>query len=85
MDTKYEYFFSNVEFKKSFGLGVAKLRRKKGLSVEKLALKVGVTPKSIKAVEKGESSPKVTLLHRLLIVLEATYDDIINHDKKKVH
>lgn len=52
---------------------LALLRKAKGLSVRALALEAGVSPATLSAVERGQSSPTLATLQRILRALESDF------------
>jgi len=51
------------------GFRLRALRQKRGFSVRTLAERCGLSPNTISLIERGESSPSVSTLHRLAIAL----------------
>ena len=80
MNIKDEKYFSDEDFKKELGLKVARRRIELKITIEKFAESVGVTDKTIKSIEKGKTSPRITVLHRILLALDITYEELISKD-----
>jgi transcriptional regulator with XRE-family HTH domain len=55
---------------------LAKLRQKKGLSLRALAKECGLSVNAINRIERGESSPTVTSLHRLATALDVALPEL---------
>ncbi|HIJ73625.1 MAG TPA: helix-turn-helix domain-containing protein [Candidatus Hydrogenedentes bacterium] len=45
---------------------IKNLRKEKGVSLREISRQVGVSPASLSAIEKGQSSPTLATLHRIL-------------------
>lgn len=56
---------SETKINRKFGERVKELRKKKGLSQEKLALDVEMDLTSINEIEKGHRSPKLITVYRI--------------------
>ena len=54
------------------------LRKLKGLSQLQLANKLGISFKTVSHWESGYSEPSIELLKKLKIVLDATYEELID-------
>lgn len=54
------------------------LRKLKGLSQQELANKLGISFKTVSHWESGYSEPSIELLKKLKIVLDATYEELID-------
>lgn len=61
-----------------FGKNVALLRQRRHLTQEKLAEKVGASPRYIQSVEAGEYFPSLPTLARLKIALRYKWDELLN-------
>jgi transcriptional regulator with XRE-family HTH domain len=55
---------------------LARLRQKKGLSLRALAKECGLSVNAINRIERGESSPTVTSLHRLATALDVALPEL---------
>jgi transcriptional regulator with XRE-family HTH domain len=67
--------------KKLFGLHLKKMRKKRGISQDKLAEAVGVSDaRTIRAWEKGEAFPEVENLEQLCKALNATIRELFDFD-----
>ncbi len=67
--------------KKELGRRIKELRRRKGLSQEKLAELVGMEPPSICYIEVGRNYPTLQNLEKIITVLGVTYTDVFNFDQ----
>lgn len=56
--------------------GLKKIRKKKKLSQEDLALKVGITQKIVSFMENGKYNPTGKMLNRIAKVLECEPKDL---------
>ena len=63
--------------------GVKELRRNKGLSQKELAIKSGLSLRTIQRVENGETEPTGETLKRISTVLNLTPNELINWESKK--
>lgn len=62
---------------KQFGKGIAFLRRKNGMSQEKLADLLGISPQAISKWENGHTMPDTSLLPVLAQIFQCSVDTII--------
>jgi transcriptional regulator with XRE-family HTH domain len=71
------------ETKIYIGIGLRRLRKEKGLTVEKLAFEADLTPKYIYELEHNFKSPSGTILADLAKAFEMKFGDFINeiHDE----
>lgn len=86
IDSNYNYII-NVEYKnlrraymldtKKVGVKIATLRKSIGLSQEKLADMLSISPQAISKWENGHTLPETTLLPILSQIFRCTIDDII--------
>lgn len=68
----------------TIGSRIAKLRKEKGLSQEKLAEKLGVSSQAVSKWENDASCPDISLLPELARVLEVTTDELLIGKKDTV-
>lgn len=54
------------------------LRKLKGFSQQELAKKLGISFKTVSHWESGYSEPSIELLRKLKIVLDASYDELLD-------
>lgn len=66
-----------MELEKKLGLVLRNLRKKKGLSQEKLALEAGVERNYISLLELGKSNATVKVIFKLAAVLEVSPSEIL--------
>ena len=66
------------------GNKIAELRRKKGLSQEELAEKIGVARQTISKWELGETSPDIKQSKELSKIFNVSLDELTNNDIKDV-
>lgn len=68
----------------TIGNRIAKLRKERGLSQEKLAEKVGVSSQAVSKWENDASCPDISLLPILARVLDVTTDELLTGKKDTV-
>lgn len=61
---------------------IYELRKKAGMSQEKLAKKCDVTRQTINAIENNKYDPTLILAFKLANELDTTVDKLFNYDKK---
>lgn len=66
-----------VDFKE-LGLQISKFRHDAHLSQEKLAERVGISPKFMGNIERGVTKPSVNTLFNIGIALELSLGDLLN-------
>lgn len=59
---------------------IAEARRRKGLSQEKLALEIGVTPKTISKIELGITNPRFEIICNISQVLDISLSEMVGQD-----
>ncbi len=67
-----------METKRVVGLRIKNLRRARGYSQEKLAEIIGINPKYLSSIERGEENPTLDLLMRLSQGLKVEMHEIFN-------
>ena len=65
------------------GLQIRRIRKAKLLSQEVLSEKIGIDPKSLGRIEKGDYYPAIDTLMRLSVALEVSIKDFFPDDKTK--
>lgn len=60
----------NIEFCKSFGENLRKLRKKKGFTMMELAFEADIEYSQIAKIERGLSNPTISTVHLLATALE---------------
>ncbi len=73
---------TNDNYKILFGQYVKDHREKKGYTQQQLAELLGVTPKSISYIERGENYPSPENLFELAKILDMSLDEFIFSHKK---
>ncbi len=68
---------------KAVGSTIRDLRKSQGLSQEKLAEKAGLHRTYIGALERGEKSPTVETLSKIVLALNVSLSDFFVHCEKK--
>ena len=70
----------NAQWKGVTGIKLARIRKEKGLSQEKLSEVSGVSRVTIARFETGVSSPKLQTLKRLADALKVPIDELIDRE-----
>jgi transcriptional regulator with XRE-family HTH domain len=60
---------------------LAALRKEKGVSLRALASKAGVSPASLSAIERGQNSPTLATLNRILRALDSDFAAFFDGEK----
>lgn len=68
----------------TIGSRIARWRRRKGLTQEELAVKLGVTPQAVSKWENDISCPDISLLPELVKILGVTSDELLTGKKEDV-
>jgi transcriptional regulator with XRE-family HTH domain len=76
--------FEREVFIMDFGKKIMSLRKKSGLSQEKLAFKVGVARQTISKWELGETSPDLKQAKVLSKIFNVSLDELVDNDIKNV-
>jgi len=61
-----------------FGQDIARLRERVGMSLRQLSRKAHMSPASLSAIEKGQSSPMLATLHKILKALGTDFADFFS-------
>ncbi|MER3426705.1 MAG: transcriptional regulator [Pyrinomonas sp.] len=69
------------ELKKRVGENLARLRRQRGLSLEKLASLSGVSRAMLGQIEAGESTPTIALLWKIARGLDVRFADLLGDEE----
>ena len=67
----------------AIGVQIRRIRKAKLLSQEVLSEKIGIDPKSLGRIEKGDYYPAIDTLMRLSVALEVSIKDFFPDDKTK--
>lgn len=67
-----------TQFLKQFGKRVAKIRKEKGFTQEKLGFAVGVSPAYIGFIEQGRRNPTIANIYKISKVLGVSLKDIFS-------
>lgn len=59
-------------------MNIQEFRKKKALSVKKVALHLGVTTMCIYYYETGKRKPSIETLKKLAVLFDCTIDELIN-------
>lgn len=66
--------------KGTFGLRLRGFRKKKGLTIEQLAERVGLSTNYLGDVERGKKLPSMATLIRIVNVLDISADELLKDD-----
>lgn len=69
---------------RTVGERIRQIRKSKGLSQEKVALKAGITTSYMGQVERGEKSPTVDSLEKISYALNVPISELFDFDSTKV-
>lgn len=65
-----------MDIKQMIGIRIGDLRKQKGLTQEKLAEKMGVSPKYLSSIERGKENPTLDMIINLAQSLDVGIADI---------
>lgn len=65
-----------MDIKKMIGIRIGELRKQKGLTQEKLAERMGVSPKYLSSIERGKENPTLTTIINLAQSMDVEIADI---------
>jgi transcriptional regulator with XRE-family HTH domain len=63
---------------KTLGRNIARLRKKMGAGLRELSRKAGMSAASLSAIEKGESSPTIATLYKVLKALDTDFAEFFS-------
>jgi DNA-binding XRE family transcriptional regulator len=66
------------------GLNIRTLRKSHNLSIQDLAEKIGVSPKTITNIENGATQPRLALMDNIAAVFSCTVEHLLNLQQYKV-
>ena len=69
-----------TDFQKKFGARVKELRKRCGLTQEKLAEKINIGVRSLGKIETGNSFPSCETLEKLIVALQTTNLEIFDFE-----
>ncbi|MBQ8458983.1 helix-turn-helix transcriptional regulator [bacterium] len=72
-----------MDFKKSFGEKLKRLRKNKGLTQEQLAEIIEIDPRNLSRIEVGSSFVKADTLEKILKALNVTTEQLFANDHIK--
>ena len=67
-----------AQFLKQFGQRLAKIRKEKGFTQEKLGFAVGVSPAYIGFIEQGRRNPTIANIYRISKVLKISLKELFS-------
>jgi transcriptional regulator with XRE-family HTH domain len=73
-----------MDINKVVGDNIRRLREEKGLSLDKLARLTGVSKSMLGQVERGESSPSITVLFKVAKGIKVSLDTLTTKKEEKV-
>lgn len=72
-----------MDFKKSFGEKLKRLRKNKNLTQEQLAEMIGIDSRNLSRIEVGSSFVKAETLSKILKTLDVTTEQLFSNDHIK--
>ena len=69
----------------TLGKRIMQYRKNKGLTQDKLAEALGVTPQAVSKWENDQSCPDISTLPKLAEIFGITTDELLGHESQKVH
>lgn len=72
---------SEDEFKALLGLTIKKMRYKKKLSCEKLAVKSNIDYSTLNLIENGKQTPRAYVLYKILAALDVDVVSFLTNDR----
>ncbi len=69
-----------MDFKKSFGEKLKRLRKNKNLTQEQLAEMIDIDPRNLSRIEVGSSFVKAETLEKILKALDVTTEQLFSND-----
>ena len=70
----------NITLIKSFGMHIRKLRKQKGLTMEKLAELADIDYRQVAYIEKGETNVTISTIFALSKALELPMEDLLKFE-----
>ena len=72
-----------MDMKNLIGLHIKELRKHKGLSQEKLAELMSISPKYLSNIERGKENPTLDMFMKLASALGIEISEIFNYSREK--
>lgn len=72
-----------MDIKQQLGAKIKRLRQKKGITQEKLAEMINISPRTLSGIEIGENFMTAQTLEKILYSLDAGVDDLLNSEHLK--
>lgn len=72
---------SEDEFKALLGLTIKKMRYKKNISCEKLAVKSNIDYSTLNLIENGKQTPRAYVLYKILAALDVDVVSFLTNDR----
>ena len=72
-----------MDFRKSFGEKLKRLRKSKNLTQNQMAEKIDIDPRNLSRIEVGSSFVKAETLEKILDVLDITTEQLFSNDHIK--
>jgi len=69
-----------MNLKKELGEKIKRLRKNKGLTQEKLAELIEISPRNLSGIELGINYPKAETLEKIMIALDTTSEELFSND-----
>jgi len=70
-----------MEIEKTVGNRIRELRNQKGISQEELAFKASLNASHLSKIERGEKSPTLGSLEKIVKALEISFPDLFNNSE----
>ncbi len=70
----------NMDLNKKIGERIIRLRKERGLTMEKLAYESGISKGGLSEIERGMKEPRLSTLIKICEALDITLKDFFNFD-----
>ena len=67
-------------FKIKFGKRLTELRKKRGISQEKMAENIGIAPRNLSKIETGVTFPSIETLEKIIFLLDCKTSDLFSFE-----
>ena len=76
----YKVYYTLMDNKKKLGKRIKEIRKRKGLTQEKLAELIGLEQNTISVIESGRNFPALLTLEKMSKILGVELSDFFNYD-----
>lgn len=76
----YKLYYTLMDNKKKLGKRIKEIRKRKGLTQEKLAELIGLEQNTISVIESGRNFPTLLTLEKMSKILGVELSDFFNYD-----